>query len=255
MNARRKSAIVTGGAQGIGKITVLALLEKGWNVTFVDIDEEAGSETLEGIRAVGLGDFCRFLPGDVADEAVAVRAAETAAAEFGSLNGLVNDAAVSANKPVTELSLREWNRVLAVNLTGAFLFVKHAAAALAASKGAVVNIASSRALMSEPGTEAYSASKGGVVALTHALAVSLGPSVRVNCVSPGWIDVTPHGKRSVRVPEQLRPEDHAQHPAGRVGKPEDVASMAVYLLGEESGFITGQNFIVDGGMTKKMVYV
>jgi len=250
-----RTALVTGGAQGIGKITTFRLLKEGWNVVFVDLDDEAGNETLEEFRSAGFGQRCRFLSGDVADESVAVRAVAAASAEFGSLNGLVNDAAVSANKPVTELSLEEWNRVLAVNLTGAFLFAKHAAKALAASKGAVVNLASSRALMSEPGTEAYSASKGGLVALTHSLAMSLGPGVRVNCVSPGWIDVTPHRKRSVRHPELLKPENHAQHPAGRVGKPEDVAALVAFLLGEESGFITGQNFVVDGGMTKKMIYV
>jgi len=99
--------------------------------------------------------------------------------------------------------------------------------------------------MSEPNTEAYAASKGGIVALTHALAMSLGPDVRVNCVSPGWIDVRG---------EHLRAEDHAQHPAGRVGVPEDIAALAAWLLGPESGFVTGAEFVVDGGMTRKMIY-
>jgi NAD(P)-dependent dehydrogenase (short-subunit alcohol dehydrogenase family) len=110
----------------------------------------------------------------------------------------------------------------------------------------VVNIASTRALQSEPDTEAYVAAKGGVVALTHALAISLGPQVRVNCVSPGWIDT---GR------SRLRRADHAQHPAGRVGRGEDVAELACYLLSERSGFTTGANFVVDGGMTRKMIYV
>jgi NAD(P)-dependent dehydrogenase (short-subunit alcohol dehydrogenase family) len=99
--------------------------------------------------------------------------------------------------------------------------------------------------MSEPDTESYSASKGGIVALTHALAVSLGPAVRANVVSPGWIDVRG---------EAMRPEDHAQHPAGRVGRPGDVAGMVAWLLGPESGFVTGAEFVVDGGMTRKMIY-
>ena len=108
--------------------------------------------------------------------------------------------------------------------------------------------------MSEANTEAYSAVKGGIVALTHALAISLGPEVRVNCISPGWIDTTPylHGAPS---PWTIRPEDHAQHPAGRAGRPEDIASMALYLCGPQAEFITGQNFVIDGGMTKKMIYL
>jgi NAD(P)-dependent dehydrogenase (short-subunit alcohol dehydrogenase family) len=134
------------------------------------------------------------------------------------------------------------------------LFAKHAAPALKARGGAIVNIASTRALMSEPNTESYAASKGGIVALTHALAASLGPDVRVNCISPGWIDVSRWKKPSKRKPAQLRPEDHAQHLAGRVGRPEDIAGLAAYLIGPESSFITGANFVVDGGMTRKMIY-
>ncbi len=107
-------------------------------------------------------------------------------------------------------------------------------------------MASTRAHMSEPDTESYSASKGGLLALTHALAVSLGPSVRVNCISPGWIDT--HDST-------LSPEDHGQHPAGRVGRPDDIASMAAWLLEPANAFITGAEFIIDGGMTRKMIYV
>jgi NAD(P)-dependent dehydrogenase (short-subunit alcohol dehydrogenase family) len=117
---------------------------------------------------------------------------------------------------------------------------------LRAAKGAVVTIASTRARMSEPDTEAYAASKGGLVALSHALAMSLGPDVRVNAISPGWIDVAG---------ERLRPEDHAQHPAGRVGRPEDVASLAAWLLDPAQAFVTGSEFVLDGGMTRKMIYL
>ena len=108
--------------------------------------------------------------------------------------------------------------------------------------------------MSEADTEAYAATKGGLMAMTHALAVSLGPRVRVNCVSPGWIDVSQWQKQAVRHEETLTGEDHRQHPAGRVGKPEDVASLVGYLVSPEAGFITGANFVVDGGMTRKMIY-
>lgn len=122
------------------------------------------------------------------------------------------------------------------------------------ARGAVVNIASTRAVQSEPDTEAYDASKGGLVALTHALAMSLGPEVRVNAVVPGWIDVRALRKPSLRDDSPLTREDHAQHPCGRVGRPEDVAAMVLYLCSEAAGFVTGACFTVDGGMTRKMMY-
>jgi NAD(P)-dependent dehydrogenase (short-subunit alcohol dehydrogenase family) len=165
---------------------------------------------------------------------------------FGRLDALINNAGLAnpADPPLEKLRLADWNRRLAVNLTGAFLMTKHCVPHLRRARGAIVNIASTRALQSEPDTEAYAASKGGLVALTHALAMSLGPQIRVNCVSPGWIAKKP-----------VRKKDHAQHPVGRVGRPQDVAELAAFLVSERAGFITGQNFVVDGGMTRKMIYV
>jgi NAD(P)-dependent dehydrogenase (short-subunit alcohol dehydrogenase family) len=123
------------------------------------------------------------------------------------------------------------------------------------SKGAIVNISSTRSIQSEPNTEAYAATKGGILALTHSLALSLSGNVRVNCISPGWIDVSDMKKSGARKKYELTQADHAQHPAGRVGKAEDIAEMAAFLISGKAGFITAQNFIVDGGMTKKMIYV
>ena len=127
--------------------------------------------------------------------------------------------------------------------------------AMRKAHGAIVNIASTRAFQSEPNTEAYAAAKGGIIALTHALAISLGRDVRVNCVAPGWIDVRAWKKGNQGFQPDLRPIDHTQHPVGRVGKPEDIAAIAAFLLSDQAGFITGQTFIADGGMMRKMVYV
>ena len=137
-------------------------------------------------------------------------------------------------------------RLRATNLTATFLLAKVAESDLRRARGAIVTIASTRAHMSEPNTLAYSASKGGLAALTHALAMTMAPQVRVNCVSPGWIDTGRHGP--------LKPGDHAQHPVGRVGVPDDVAAAVTYLLSEEAAFVTGAELIVDGGMTRKMIY-
>ncbi|MCX7892620.1 MAG: SDR family oxidoreductase [Burkholderiales bacterium] len=252
--ANRKAALVTGGAQGIGKGIATAFLDAGWAVVLADLDAEAGEETAAELAPRGAVAFVRC---DVGREEDACAAVAATAARYGRIDALVNDAGIAGapRTPVTALALDDWERMLRTNLTGAFLMTKHAAAHLRTARGAIVNIASTRALQSEPHTEAYSASKGGLVALTHALAVSLGPEVRVNCVSPGWIDTTGWKKRSRRKPEALRPEDHAQHPAGRVGTPRDIAAMVLFLVSDASGFITGQNFVVDGGMTRKMVYV
>lgn len=145
--------------------------------------------------------------------------------------------------------------MIGTNLTGMFLCVKHSVSHLRCARGAIINIASTRAIQSEPNTEAYSAAKGGVLAFTHALAMSLGPDIRVNCISPGWIDVSEWKKCRLAKNPHFTEQDHAQHPAGRVGKPEDIATLVAFLISDEAEFITGQNIIVDGGMTKKMIYV
>lgn len=230
-----KTILITGGAQGIGRGCVEHFLNSGWNVTAVDIQPMKSGERLEVVR------------GDTSLESTAKQAVAKTIERFGRLDALINNAGVGmlGKFSVEELSLEEWNRVLGINLTGYFLMAKHAAPFLRKAKGAMVNIASTRALMSERDTEAYAASKGGVVALTHALAVSLGPDVRVNCISPGWIETRKDAKHSEA--------DRLQHPAGRVGVPQDIAELADYLI--SAGFVAGQNFTADGGMTKKMIYV
>ncbi len=246
-----KVFLVTGGARGIGRAIVKRLAEDGARVCVVDLDRAAG---LDAAREYG--ERVTFVRADVASERD-VRRAVAACVRWGRrLDGIVNDAALAdpATGPIEALSLARWRRMLDVNLTGTFLVAKHAARHLRRARGAIVNLGSTRALQSEPHTEAYAATKGAIVALTHALAISLGPEVRVNCISPGWIATDDFGPRGQRKKPRLRPADHAQHPAGRVGRPEDVASLCAWLLSDEAGFVTGQNLVIDGGMTRKMIY-
>jgi NAD(P)-dependent dehydrogenase (short-subunit alcohol dehydrogenase family) len=194
------------------------------------------------------------MPCDVSQESDVERCIQSVIKQYGQLNALVNNAGIANphSGPVEDLALEDWNQWIGTNLTGCFLMAKYAIPHLRQTNGAIVNIASVRALQSEPHSEAYAASKGGLVALTHALAISLGPAVRVNCISPGWIDVS--ANQHPPQAASLSPIDHEQHPVGRVGQAQDIAEMTYFLLSEAAGFITGQNFVVDGGMTRKMIY-
>jgi NAD(P)-dependent dehydrogenase (short-subunit alcohol dehydrogenase family) len=235
MRRMSRAALVTGGARGIGKAIAAALAVHGYEVAVADIDAKAAR-----------GSPFAFFKCDIAAESAVRACVRGVLKRFGRLDALINNAGIASpeNGPVEKLALADWNRRIGVNLTGAFLITKHCAPHLRATRGAIVNIASTRALQSEPDTEAYSAAKAGVVGLTHALAMSLGPQVRVNCVSPGWI-----------AHQTVRKKDHAQHPAGRVGRDEDVAELVAYLVSDAAGFVTGANFVIDGGMTRKMIYV
>lgn len=241
-------ALVTGAARGIGLGIAAWLISEGWQVVLTDLDRARGAKV-----AKVLGDNAWFVGMDVADEAQVMTGVAEVLGQFGRLDALVCNAAIADphNTTLESLSLAHWNRVLAVNLGGPMLLAKHCAPYLRAHCGAIVNLASTRAGQSEPDTEAYAASKGGLLALTHALAMSLGPEIRVNAVSPGWIDARDPAQRRA---EPLTEADHAQHPAGRVGAVEDVAAMVAWLLSRNAGFVTGQEFVVDGGMTKKMIY-
>ncbi|ADW17363.1 short-chain dehydrogenase/reductase SDR [Desulfobulbus propionicus DSM 2032] len=251
---RGKVVVVTGGGQGIGRGIVELLLEREAAVVIADCDRQAGEELAARLDTP---ERVCFIHADVGDEESVAGCIRASVARFGGVDGLVNNAGIAdpGATPVTELALAQWERMLRTNLTGAFLMAKHAVPHLQQRRGAIVNIASTRALQSEANTEAYTASKGGLVALTHALAISLAHRIRVNVILPGWIDVRAYRKAAVPDLAPLTDADHLQHPAGRVGVPRDIASLTAYLLSEEAAFITGQSFVVDGGMTRKMIYV
>ena len=220
-----KVAVVTGGANGIGKCIAEELQKVGAAVEVID-------------KAPG-----DHFVGDIADPQVLERFASDVIARHGHVDILINNA-LPIMRGIDDCSYEEFSYALAVGVTAPFYLTKLFAPRFA--KGAsIVNISSSRDRMSQPQTESYTAAKGGIAALTHALAVSLAGRVRVNSISPGWIDT------AYTVYEG---PDAVQQPAGRVGNPMDIANMALFLCSEKAGFITGENICIDGGMTKLMIY-
>lgn len=249
-----KVAAITGGAQGIGRAIAYAFAEQGYAVSIADLDKEAGFEVIREIRRIN--GKAIFFAADISREEDVERWLRVTESELGSVSALINNAGISRGGDMTELPIADWDRVIGVNLRGAFLCSRIAARSMKRQRhGAIVNIASTRALMSEPDREAYAASKGGILALTHSMAVSLGPhGIRVNAISPGWIE-TSDWQYSARALQPVHSErDRLQHPVGRVGRPDDIAEACLYLVSDKAGFITGQNFVIDGGMTVKMIY-
>jgi len=243
--------LVTGAGQGIGRAIAARLIEEGASVLIVDVDRAAAEDAADE-----LGDQARALVGSVSSEKDIERAIESVIAWRGKLDVLVNNAGIAnpQQAPVDQLALADWQKLIDTNLTGPLLCTKHAVPHLRTARGTIINITSTRAYMSEPNTEAYTTTKAGLVGLTHSLANSLGPAIRVNAIAPGWIATDAWKPRGQRSQPELRDVDHAQHPAGRVGRPEDIAALCAYLASSDASFITGQTFVVDGGMTRKMIY-
>ncbi|MGN7357038.1 SDR family NAD(P)-dependent oxidoreductase [Paenibacillus sp. SAF-054] len=239
--------VVTGAAQGIGYGVAKAFADRGARLVLGDNNAEQGAASAAAIRSGG--GQAVFVPCDVREEDDIRKLMKAAEEEYGTLDILINNAGVSRWKSPYELSVAEWDDILNTNARSCFLATREAARYMKkhGGTGAVVNMASTRAMMSEPDTEAYAASKGAIVALTHAMAVSLGgDGIRVNCISPGWIETGDY--------EALRKEDHEQHPAGRVGQPDDIARACLYLADPDNSFVTGTHLVIDGGMTRKMIY-
>ena len=249
-----KTLAITGGGQGIGRGIAFRFAQAGYAVSITDTDEKAAREAcahVEQLRAQAL-----FVRGDVSRQRDVENWLAQTVDRFGCPDVLVNNAGINANGPFLKLDVCDFDRVIGVNLRGTLLCAQGAARHMSKHKirGAIINIASTRAFMSEPNTEAYSASKGGIVALTHAMAMSLAPTrIRVNSISPGWIEVGDwQYSRRAKAPRHSK-KDREQHPVGRVGIPDDIAEACLFLA-EHASFMTGQNIIIDGGMTKKMIY-
>lgn len=243
-----KRVFVTGGANGIGKEIVLAFCKAGARVAFCDMDEKAAARLCELSPA-----FVQYFKADVSDAAALQEVMNRLFNMWGDLDVIVNNVGISKFSALTETSVEQFDQLLSTNLRPVFITSK----ALALHRqeiegglqryGRIINIASTRYLQSEPGSEGYAASKGGVVALTHALAISLSDyNITVNCISPGWIQNEGY--------QLLKQEEHRQHPSGRVGCPADIANMCLFLSAPANDFINGQNITIDGGMTKKMMY-
>jgi len=220
-----KVVVVTGGAQGIGKAICDAFKKQGDIVCTIDILDND------------------YFVGDIANEDILKLFASKVIADYGKIDYLINNACISRGG-LNSCSYDDFNYVLRVGVSAPFLLTKLFKAYFN-PEASIVNISSTRHLMSQTNTESYTAAKGGITALTHGMAVTLAGIARVNCISPGWIDTTN---------TTFEGSDASQHPVGRVGKPEDIVNAVMFLCDEKSSFITGQNITVDGGMTKLMVY-
>ena len=245
--------MITGAGNGIGRAIAMHFHGLGWRVIGLDRDVEALAELRDAMPR----EMALFLTADVGRGGAVSSAFERVEDWLGddALDCVVNNSGI-ANPyagPLEQLVLKDWQAWIDASLTAAFLVTRSAVPLLRRAESAsVVNISSTRAVMSEPETFAYAAAKGGLDALTHSLAISLGPAIRVNAIRPGWIETGPWQKTGQRSHPDHRAKDCDQHPAGRIGCPEDIAQAFAYLY--EAGFVTGQHLNIDGGMTVKMIY-
>jgi NAD(P)-dependent dehydrogenase (short-subunit alcohol dehydrogenase family) len=245
-NKQQSVVVVTGAGQGIGKAIALEYAHKGAIVVIAEIDSKKGLSVRDEIIRIGGKAF--FFETDVSKTDQVEQLFKGVNQQFERLDILINNAGISVWHDPLTLSEQEWDQVIGTNLKSTFFASREAAKIMKTNGGgAIVNIASTRALMSEPNSEAYAASKGGILALTHALAASFAPyRITVNAVLPGWIETTDY--------MGLKTSDHEQHFSKRVGRPEDIARACCFLTQPDNNFITGSQLVIDGGMTRKMIY-
>ena len=234
-----KIVVVTGGSNGIGKNIVESFLSEGSKVYFIDIDKERAEKITSKYKNV------IYYSGDIADENTLKEFVNTVLSKHNKIDYLINNACITKKGILSNCSYDDFNYVLKVGVTAPYMLSKLFMNNFNEG-GAIVNISSTRAYMSQEDTESYTAAKGGITSLTHALSISLAGKVRVNSISPGWIETEENVKHST--------EDMSQHPVKRVGKVSDISNMVMFLCSDKASFITGQDITVDGGMTKLMIY-
>lgn len=236
-----KIVVLTGGSNGIGKGILELFLEKGAKVCFIDMDKNSAN-TL--INKYGNNNLI-YCYGDIANEDTLKAFVNVVLSKYNKIDYLINNACISKGGILSDCSYDDFNYVLKIGISAPYMLSKLFMNNFN-ENGAIVNISSTRAFMSQANTESYSSAKGGISALTHALSISLAGKVRVNSISPGWIETKDNVKHSK--------EDKLQHPVGRVGKVSDISNMVIFLCSEKASFITGEDIKIDGGMTKLMIY-
>ena len=242
-----KIVYITGGAKGLGKAMVTLFCKNGADVTFCDIDEVESHKLCNELSSYK----CSFHIVNVSDAEALERSVNKVIEEKGNIDVLINNVGVSYFNSILDTTIADFDEILDINLRPVYITARTLAKHREANPnlntyGRIINISSTRYLMSEPNSESYAASKGAVISLTHALALSLSKyNLTVNSISPGWIETGNY--------DLLYPQDHSQHPSGRVGKPDDIARTCLFLCHPDNDFINGQNIVVDAGMTKKMI--
>src|SRR6185437_2325297 len=251
MRLRGRVALVTGAAMGIGKETAQLFAREGARVVAADVNESAGLQTEGEIRE--RGGECLFVKTDISSESQVESLVRAGTEHFGTIDVLLNVAGIAHESPAHLLSLEDWNRIIAVNLTGTFLCSKHVLRGmLELQRGSIVNISSVQALFGFPGYPHYAASKGAIISMTRQMAREYASAgIRVNCIAPGTVDTPMNAGVLSRVPnpQELRAAWDKMHPLGRIGQPLDVAYAALYLASDESSWVTGQNLSIDGGVS------
>lgn len=241
-----RRVFVTGGASGIGRAIVAAFRNAGCRVAFCDVDRKAGAATAQATGA-------QFHPSDVTDADALTATVNRLLSDWGDIDVIVNNVGIAGFKPLTETGIDDFDRVIDTNLRPAFITGRMLAAHRTGSGGVpaygrIINISSTRSRQSEPSTEAYSASKGALCSLSHAMMMSvMHLGITVNTILPGWIETGDY--------DALTSEDHRQHPSGRVGRPDDIARICLFLAAPDNDFINGAEIVADGGMTRRMLYV
>lgn len=244
-----KTVYITGGAKGIGKSIVTLFCKNGADVTFCDIDADGAEKLCSELSSYR----CNFHVVDISDAVELEKSVNKLLAEKGNIDIIINNAGVSIFNSILDTTVEDFDKVLDINIRPVFitsrLLAKHRETNPQFNRyGRIINISSTRYLMSEPNSESYAASKGAIYSISHALALSLSKyRITVNSISPGWIETDNY--------DLITPQDHIQHPSGRVGKPNDIARTCLFLCQPENDFINGENIVIDGGMTKKMIYL